>query len=267
MRKSLVAAAAVMMVSGAATAADMPDYGVLRGAMVDSPRLVRWEGFYIGGQAGYGTSDMDFTNATQNMTSKVLSNTVIENSMAVSSWPVLNKVSSHGQGFGGFVGYNFQWEDVVLGIEANYMHGSFGGSDSNVTDPMGRRMTVDTTTYDVDYAASASIKVKDIGSARLRAGYAFDSFLPYAFGGVSLGQADVSRSISISGQQNGADFRTMTAAEVQNNHFIYGYAGGLGIDMMVYRGLFLRAEWEYLKFAAPINTSTSTVRAGLGYKF
>ena len=37
--------------------------------------------------------------------------------------------------------------------------------------------------------------------------------------------------------------------------------------MMLYRGLFVRAEWEYLKFAAPIDTSVSTVRAGLGYKF
>ena len=37
--------------------------------------------------------------------------------------------------------------------------------------------------------------------------------------------------------------------------------------MMLVGGLFMRAEWEYLKFAAPINTAVSTVRAGLGYKF
>ena len=37
--------------------------------------------------------------------------------------------------------------------------------------------------------------------------------------------------------------------------------------MMLYEGLFLRAEWEYLKFAAPIDTSVSTVRGGVGYKF
>ena len=27
--------------------------------------------------------------------------------------------------FGGFVGYNAQYENVVLGFEANYMHGTF----------------------------------------------------------------------------------------------------------------------------------------------
>jgi opacity protein-like surface antigen len=156
---------------------------------------------------------------------------------------VLGKSSSHGQGWGGFVGYNTQWDDVVLGIEANYMHGSFGGSS---TGSMGRQIVVSGVTYDAIYTASAAIKVNDIGSARLRAGYAFGSFLPYA---------------------GGAVVTPLTATQVQNGHFLYGYAGGLGMDMMLYRGLFVRAEWEYLKFAAPIDTSVSTVRAGLGYKF
>jgi opacity protein-like surface antigen len=95
------------------------------------------------------------------------------------------------------------------------------------------------------------------------------------FGGVSLGQADIVRTAVVSGTQvnpgAAVDFRTINFAynqtDVQNGHFIYGYAGGLGIDMMLVGGLFMRAEWEYLKFAAPIDTSVSTVRAGLGYKF
>ena len=33
-------------------------------------------------------------------------------------------------GYGGFAGYNSQWEDVVLGVEANYLHGKFGGSQT-----------------------------------------------------------------------------------------------------------------------------------------
>ena len=28
-------------------------------------------------------------------------------------------------GFGGFVGYNSQWDDVVIGVELNYTHGNF----------------------------------------------------------------------------------------------------------------------------------------------
>jgi opacity protein-like surface antigen len=48
---------------------------------------------------------------------------------------------------------------------------------------------------------------------------------------------------------------------------IYGYAAGLGVDVNLVGGLFLRAEWEYLRFTAAVDTSINTVRAGLGYKF
>jgi hypothetical protein len=261
----VVAAAAVFAAAQGAQAADMPEFGALRGALVDTPRgVVNWQGFYVGGQAGYGASDMDFTNSTQEIASKLLVNTVIENSMSTSSWPVLGKSSSHGNGYGGFVGYNAQWDDVVLGIEANYMHGSFGGSMSG---SMGRQTAVNGVTYAATYAANAAIKVNDVGSARLRAGWAFGSFLPYAFGGVALGQADIVRTATISGTQGGIPFTPLSATQVQNGHFIYGYSGGVGFDMMLYRGLFVRAEWEYQKFAAPINTAVSTVRGGVGYKF
>ncbi|WP_322515886.1 outer membrane beta-barrel protein [Rhodopseudomonas palustris] len=265
MRRVLIAAIAMTAAAHGAQAADMPEFGALRGAMVDTPRgVVDWQGFYVGGQAGYGASDMDFTNSTQGAVANLLTNTVIENTMGVSSWPVLGKSSSRGQGWGGFVGYNAQWDDVVLGIEANYMHGSFGGSTSGY---MGRIFSTGGVTYDVDYNSAASIKVNDVGSARLRAGWVIGSFLPYAFGGVALGQADIIRTATISGTQGGAAFTPLTSSQIQNSHFIYGYSAGLGVDMMLYRGLFMRAEWEYQKFAAPINTSVSTVRAGVGYKF
>jgi opacity protein-like surface antigen len=262
--RRVVVAAAVGVMAQTAYAADMPDYGPLRGALVETPRVVNWEGFYVGAQGGYGTSDMNFTNATNDIASNLLANTVVESQMAVSSWPVLGKTSSHGQGWGAFVGYNSQWDDVVLGVEANYMHGSFGGS---AIGSMGRRINYNNVVYDATYTSAAAITVNDVGSARLRAGYAFGSFLPYAFIGGSLGQADIVRTATITGSEGGRTVTPLSATQVQNGHFIYGYAGGLGMDMMIYRGLFLRAEWEYLKFAAPVDTSVSTVRAGLGYKF
>ena len=36
---------------------------------------------------------------------------------------------------------------------------------------------------------------------------------------------------------------------------------------MLVGGLFLRAEWEYVRFTSSVDTSINTVRAGLGYKF
>lgn len=261
--RRVVVAAAVGVMAQTAYAADMPDYGPLRGALVETPRVINWEGFYVGAQGGYGTSDMDFTNSTQGIVSNLLVNTAVQGALSVSSWPVLGKSSSHGQGWGGFVGYNAQWDDVVLGIEANYMHGNFGGSTSG---SMARQISSGGVNYGAIYGASAGINVHDVGSARLRAGYAFGSFLPYAFGGVALGQADIVQSASVIGTDAGGTW-VLSGSQVQNGHFIYGYSGGVGMDMMLYRGLFVRAEWEYQKFAAPINTAVSTVRGGIGYKF
>lgn len=266
MRRFLLAAALVAVAHGA-QAADMPDLPFLRGTVSDGPAPARpiWQGFYVGGQAGYGSSEMDFTNSTKGVVAKLLANTTMENEMAVSTWPVLGKHSAHGQGYGGFVGYNSQWEDVVVGVEANYLHGTFGGSDSG---SMGRMFTTSNGVLnDVTYDAKASITVTDMASGRLRAGYVWSCLLPYLFGAVAAGQGDITKSATISGTQNGVPFFPLSATETQNSHFLYGYGGGVGIDMMLTGGLFVRAEWEYLKFASPINTGVSTVRAGLGYKF
>lgn len=264
-----------MMIAGsvqAAQAADFPDLPILRGSLREGltpVRTARWQGFYIGGQAGTGASDMNFAGATQDMVAKLLVNTAIENSGGVSDWPVMGKKSQRGNGFGGFAGYNAQWDDVVLGLEASYMHGDFGGNDSGT---MSRVFTAGGNTNFVTYDATSRFQIKDMGSVRARAGYAWGNFLPYAFGGVSLGRADVLRSATVSGTQvpivPGPSIPfSLSASEGQSNRFIYGYAAGLGVDMMLFSNLFVRAEWEYLKFSGPIDTSINTVRGGVGYRF
>lgn len=270
MRRTVLAMALVVAAHGA-QAADYPeDLPILRGSVRDGV-IPRWQGVYIGGQAGTGSSDMNFSNATSAMVASLLNGTTIEGDGHASKWPVLGKVSQKGNGFGGFVGYNSQWDDVVLGIEANYMHGSFGGNTSGT---MSRFFTDSNNFTDyVDYTAAAQFKITDMGSVRARAGYAWGSFLPYMFGGVSLGQANVMKSATVSGTQvnNNPPNQTIpfsvSATESQNNRFIYGYAAGLGVDVMLAGGLFMRGEWEYLKFVGPIDTSINTVRGGLGYRF
>jgi opacity protein-like surface antigen len=59
----------------------------------------------------------------------------------------------------------------------------------------------------------------------------------------------------------------LSATDGKYSHFIYGYSAGLGVDVQLIGGLFLRAEWEYIRFTASVDTSINTVRAGLGYKF
>ncbi len=267
--------AAVMMV-GAAQGASAADLPILRGGFSEGlmpPPVVDWQGVYIGGHAGTGRSDMNFAGATRSVVERLLTNTVIENEARVSEWPLLGKESSRGNGIGGFIGYNSQWDDVLIGVELNYMHGTFGGEASG---SMGRSyVTSDGYTYGVTSEGRARIAINDIGTIRARAGYVWGAFLPYIFGGVALGQADIERSARVYGVAVNAaaapGFQTIpfdySATDMQKSHLLFGYTAGLGVDVNLMAGLFLRAEWEYIRFTSSIDTNVNTVRAGLGYKF
>ena len=264
MRRLLLA----VVMSGAtvgAQAADMPDF--LHGSLLPSgpSPTVNWQGFYVGGQAAIGESDMNFTGSTQSIAAKLLVDTAEEQAASVSSWPLGGKISTRGTGFGGFVGYNSQWDSVVLGLEFNYLHGNFGGTQS---DSMSRQFVDGLGSTDqVTYASSASMAISDMGTFRARAGYAIGSFLPYMFGGVALGEANIVRTVSITGTQNGAAVPPLSATVGQYSHLIYGYSGGVGVDMMLMSCLFLRAEWQYVRFTSAIDTDINTFHVGLGYKF
>lgn len=277
MRGLLVAALMFGVVQGA-QAADLPDLPFLRGSFPEglSSARVNWQGFYIGGQAGYGASDENFTGANNSQIARLLVNTTIENEYHVSQWPMMGKVSHRTEAFGGFGGYNSQWEDVVIGLEFSYMHGNFGGSSTGT--PLGRTFqTSDGYNNTVTSSSSASIAISDFATVRARAGYAVDNFLPYILGGVALGRADIVRqsSVTASGTYVGsnvpalADYGPYTASanETQHGHLLYGYSAGLGVDVQLLAGLFLRAEYEYIRFTSTVDTNVSTGRVGLGYKF
>jgi outer membrane immunogenic protein len=283
MRRLLLAAMMFGAVSGA-QAADMPDF--LRGSLpASSAPPVVWQGFYVGGQAGYGSSDENFNGSTSNMIAALLNDTVIENEMGVSQWNLgLGKQSARTTGFGGFTGYNSQWDDVVIGLEASYLHGNFGGTASASQSLVSGAALSDGNFHSVTATSQASMAISDMATFRGRAGYAYGSFLPYMFGGLALGNADITRSVTV--QDNYAPTLAgaqaacpgpggapppfcalSSSSQAQHNHLIYGYTAGLGVDVNLIGGLFLRAEWEYIRFSSQIDTSINTVRAGLGYKF
>jgi outer membrane immunogenic protein len=276
MRK-FIFVAVLSVVAQAAQAADMPDLPILRGSFRDdaSPRPVNWEGFYIGGQAGYGSTDENFTGATNTQIARLVAYTTIENEYHISQWPLMGKESQRSTSFGGFAGYNSQWDDVVIGLEFSYMHGKSGGASSG---SFGRSFTTsDGYNNDVISSSTASINISDFATLRARAGYAVNNFLPYIFGGLALGKADIVRSSSVysSGVYVGSSVPALpnygpvtdSVSDVQHNHLLYGYSAGLGIDVSLIGGLFLRAEYEYLRFSSTIDTSINTGRVGLGYKF
>ncbi len=272
--RRLLLVAAMWGAASVAHAADMPDLPILRGGFTDGGvATVNWQGSYIGGHAAYGTSNMNFTGATRTVAARLMDGLEMEQVQRVSEWPVMGKISVHGEGFGGFVGYNWQWTDTVVGLELNYTHGKFGGTQ---TGSVSRFFTLPSGYTDsVTYQGTARMNVSDMGTLRMRGGYAYGPFLPYMFGGIALGQADIIRTARVFGNQvNPAaapGFQNVpfdiSATDGQYSHLIYGYSVGLGTEIMLMSGLFMRAEWEYVRFTSSIDTSINTVRAGLGYKF
>ena len=303
MRRFLLAAMMCGVAAGA-QAADLSDLPILRGAVTDgmTHSARNWDGWYAGGQVGYSSADMDFSHSVKTLTNFMLRNSVLQD--PVSQWSLLSKNHAQATGFGGFVCRNWQWDQVVLGVEANYNYmNSLASSSTNsmslgIVNPTGENPPAGHThTYDTTLTGSASLQIKDVVTFRGRAGWAAGDFLPYMFGGLAVGRVDTARSATVSYTKwddydqtnqttvifNGVPVTTTTTthitsqigagsvsnAEHRTNSFVAGWTAGLGTEYNIWGGLFMRAEWEYVRFMSVKDTSFSTnnVRAGLGYKF
>jgi outer membrane immunogenic protein len=271
MRKLLLVAVMFGAASGA-QAADMPDF--LRGSLPAGPApTVNWRGFYIGAQGGYGSSDENLSGSNTTMLNALLDHNVIQQ-MDVANWNLgLGKDSARAPGYGAFTGYNWQWDDVVAGLEMSYLHGTFGGKATAFKELVSGSALSDGSFHDVSVTSSSAISISDMATFRGRAAYAYGCFLPYAFAGFALGNANITRSVFVTdavsktGNPPFTPLQPLSADDAVHNHLIYGYTAGLGIDVNLIGGLFMRAEWEYVRFTSQIDTSINTVRAGLGYKF
>src|SRR3954454_22094267 len=107
MRRFLLAAIIFAGASGA-HAADLPDFPALRGTYTDVPSSTRinWQGFYIGGQAAYGS-----TNSKPKTPNTDLQDTFVPPTGF--SYSSATQGPKHGlkKRHGGFGGYNSQWDD------------------------------------------------------------------------------------------------------------------------------------------------------------
>jgi outer membrane immunogenic protein len=256
MRRFLLAALVLGAAHGA-QAADMPDFfPALRGGFNPvNPGLVNWDGYYVGGQAGYGL----INSRSSFITNSDLQATFTPPPGFAYNWSALGAASGNGDSYGAFAGYNSQWDDVVIGIEANYNHNAFRAFTSAAGYTYNPDLTVASVTN-----SSASIRITDFGSARIRAGYVTGSFLPYAFAGVGVGSQTVDRNISAT---PAPVFTPALRDSNTKTELVYGYSAGLGLDVMLTRGLFLRAEYEYQRVTAKIDSKINSARVGLGYKF
>jgi opacity protein-like surface antigen len=290
MRGLLVAAVTIGAVSGA-HAADMPDY--LRGSIPAVPVTRNWDGWYVGGEASYSAVGSDFSKSIVGLTNFIFRDSVLQ--QPTSQFGLLPKTTTQGTGFGAFVGRNYQWDDLVFGVEANYNYfdrlstSTTGSNSLDIVNPGGQVAANDTTHYGVTLTGRSAVQIKDAITFRARAGWATGDFLPYVFGGIAVGRMDVSRSVTsfVTKRDDitttdalgnttttiGTTFfvpaQSQTLSEQRTNAFVAGWTGGLGLEYMLWENLFLRGEWEYVKFLTVKNTAVqaNNLRAGIGYKF
>jgi outer membrane immunogenic protein len=144
-----------------AAAADIPYVQSPAPAYV--PPTPSWAGFYLGGQVGYGMDSVRWRN--------------LGGSAFFSPPNSLTRDRGSGVIGGGQLGYNFQYNRLVFGIE-----GSISAAD-----------------FDRSFA-SPYFPATDVWSSRLtwlttvtgRVGYGFDSWLPYIKGGFAAGNVETS---------------------------------------------------------------------------
>jgi outer membrane immunogenic protein len=282
MRRWLVA----LCLLGSATHAVAGEFAVptLRGSspFIPAPATyTRWQGFYAGGQVGYAGATMDYKDATEELIAHVLRTTALENEQRPSQWGVLGTASNNGHSYGGFVGYNTQWQDAVLGIDLHYNRTNLF-SNAPVS-PITRVTSAGGNTYLVTVDGDASMRITDYGAIRARAGWAFRNFLPFGTLGFAVGRADVTRSARVNGVENPpAGYPgvacdplarctpfSFSANDGRTGAFVYGWSAGLGMDVMLMQSLFVRAEYEFIQFGAlqGIGGRVQTGRVGAGVKF
>ncbi len=211
-----VGALAVAASMGSANAADIARRAAMPTKAVPYVSTYNWTGAYVGinGGAGWGRSNF-------------------------SAPATSGDFNTSGGQVGGTIGYNYQVNQAVFGLEGDLDWSNVRGSTA-----CGAGLNCETrNTW--------------LGTARGRVGYAFDRFMPYVTGGLAVG--GVKNSISGFGDQS------TTKA---------GYALGGGIEAALTGPWTAKVEYLYAdlgRVSAPLGSDVrvkeNTLRAGLNYRF
>jgi outer membrane immunogenic protein len=258
--RGVVAGLAMLGLVQSAVGADLDGY--LRGSI--SPTY-HWGGVYGGAQVGYSSASVNFGESVDRLVNFILFSPTFGSGTG-GNFPFLGQSSTSGASFGGFVGYNAEWESVTLGVEFNYNRYA--------------AMTVEQSSCcflvvgNIPVEGKASLNLTDLATFRARAGWEIGQFLPYGFGGLAVSRQDVMLNANRPGT-------TANLTVTQNGEFAYGFTAGLGVDAALWSSLFVRGEWEFTRVSLITAASTATgaaatngitlnmntFRAALGVKF
>jgi outer membrane immunogenic protein len=283
--------------ASSAVAADYDD-SWLRGSQVigaaptPPPRLYRiWAGVYGGAQVGEDFDGVDFRQIPNTSIQSAISQDAILTILAAptAGLPSLPQVNTHVPSYGGFMGYNWQIDDVVFGAELNInraaLHQTAVNSATRSYWVNNGGNLYDTTIY---VRSQGDIAMSDYFTMRGRLGWAFGNFLPYMVAGVAFGQIDSSKSVDVGysgicvnpappanptcpkvNGQNQTIGGNYPFTNLSHGKYQLGFDAAVGMDYMVTRNIFVRGELEYINFQYPsdirLNTISTRIAAGLRF--
>ena len=250
-----------------ALAADMP----VKAPLPPPAPVYSWTGFYVGGNGGYEWTKGSTFPLTGTQSVAPIAGVGVLTQQALGGYPLTSNLAQHGAGGGLQAGYNWQFNSLVMGVEADFDLSSASRSVSAVIGPVG-----------LSASSNISRRLEDLGTLRARVGFANGRTLLFATGGLAYGRSDLGYSLAL---DNGAG----TGGAALNSTTVWqtGWTLGAGIEYAVWDHWSAKAE--YLRYdlgtqsttiaaASPpaFNSWTATttvrnngnlVRTGLNYKF
>jgi outer membrane immunogenic protein len=193
-----------------------------------APPVYNWTGFYIGGNIGGGFADSRWSDPFGGPH---------------------NTFNDSGFIGGGQVGYNAQFNWLVLGVEGDFDWTNLKGSGTD------------------SFGDSINTKTEWTSTATGRVGAAFDRLLVYGKGGIAFAQDRSSINSLFGGSASTSQTRT-------------GWTAGAGLEYALDRNWSAKLEYDYLGFGSQtLNLATTPayasnaslnvqeVKAGINYHF
>jgi outer membrane immunogenic protein len=219
------------------------------------PYVPDWTGFYVGVHGGYGWGHTTFDP----------SHSFMSGFGETTPFMTVPSPSPKGGLVGGQVGYNWQWGQVVGGLEVDFSAADI--KDSTAFQTPGTLFS-NPATFSTEY------KIDDLASARGRLGYLiYPNLLAYGTAGIGWGHFRWSA--------NSVDTAGNIASETTfANEF--GWVAGAGLEWKLGANWLLRGEWLHYDFGeisnppignlfpldeGNVKVKVDVARAALSYKF
>ncbi len=292
MKKLLLSTVAVCatLAAGAALAADLPSRKAAPVYVAPPPPPPMWTGFYIGLNAGATFGGSQNVNVgTYGMGNAPGALGLAAASAAAGTGPF--SVNNTGFIGGGQAGYNYQWNQIVLGLEAD-MQGVAGGT-SNASSATGAGV-LGAPAFSVLGGVNVTKSLDYLGTVRGRVGYLVTpTILLYATGGLAYGGVTSSTSVFQSMSPAAPGITSAWGGAGAYSDTRVGWTAGAGAEWMFMPNWSAKIEYLYynlgtvnytggvmgstiLATGAPafmnaVSTTTRydghIVRAGLNYHF